>query len=91
METSKKENSQEKLQIMTQKQFLSLKEACLYLDVSKSFLYKLTSKNEIDFNKPKGKIYFNKTVLNNWMSQNPYEKVSAREEETMKYLEENGK
>ncbi len=61
----------ERAVMIAQKQILSFREAVLYLDVSESFLYKLTSKKAIAFAKPNGgKIYFKKEDLNNWMLQN---------------------
>lgn len=50
---------------------LTFREACQYLDVSKSHLYKLTYKNLISHYKPNGKkIYFRKADLNNWLLRN---------------------
>jgi excisionase family DNA binding protein len=55
-------------QSLLSKEILDFKEACLYLKVSDSFLYKLTSKNEIIFSKPNGrKLYFQKRELDAWM------------------------
>ena len=51
------------------KKFLTLNEASEYLDLSKSALYKMTSKKEIPFYNPGGKkIYFKKEELNNWIT-----------------------
>lgn len=56
----------------------SMNEACHHLNISKSFLYKLTHRREIPFFKPNGKkIYFLKTDLNNWLLRN---RVSSNEE-----------
>ncbi|HPE84106.1 MAG TPA: helix-turn-helix domain-containing protein, partial [Aequorivita sp.] len=53
------------------KEILSFQEAIAYLDVSKSFLYKLTSSNNITFFKPSGKlIYFKKSDLDQWILRN---------------------
>ncbi len=53
------------------KEIMSFREALAYLDVSESFLYKLTSNCKIVFFKPnKGKIYFKRIDLDNWMLQN---------------------
>ena len=50
---------------------LTLKETCVYLDISCSTLYKLTSKNKIPHFKPNGKkIYFRKSDLNEWLFRN---------------------
>ena len=65
-----------KAQQIHQKEILSFKEATHYLDVSSSFLYKMTSNGKLRFTKPSGKlIYFLKEDLNNWMLQNPKEGV----------------
>jgi len=50
---------------------LSFSEASEYLSVSKSHLYKLTSKNLIAHFKPAGKlIYFKKSDLNSYLFRN---------------------
>lgn len=53
--------------------FFNLKDACQYLGISKSLLYKMTSKREISFYKPRnGKLYFEKEVLDNFIQQNKH-------------------
>ena len=84
----------ERLQLIAQKEVLSFKEALLYLDVSKSFLYKLTSRREISFSKPNnGKLYFMKSNLDDWMQKNSMESISDRENQTINFLNKgrNGK
>jgi excisionase family DNA binding protein len=50
---------------------MSLADAAKYLRVSKGFLYKLTSRHEIPFHKPHGKlIYFLKQDLDAWALRN---------------------
>ncbi len=62
--------------MLPQKEILSFNEAVSYLDVSKSFLYKLTSTNKISFSKPNNKlIYFQRIDLDNWMLQNRNESI----------------
>ena len=62
------------------KQILSFREATIYMDISSSYLYKLTSSNEISFSKPKGKlIYFEKTDLDNWMTSNKLHSINNLE------------
>ena len=54
-----------------QKETLSFNEAVAYLDVSKSYLYKLTSQGEITHFKPKNKlIYFKKADLDLFLQKN---------------------
>lgn len=46
-------------------------EAAKYLGISKGYLYKLTSRNEIVFHKPNGKLlYFLKSDLDSWALRN---------------------
>jgi len=50
------------------KEFLTLEETAEYLDLSKSAVYKMTSKKEIPFYNPGGKkIYFKKSELHQWI------------------------
>jgi excisionase family DNA binding protein len=51
--------------------YLSLEETAIYLGLSKSTLYKLTSQRVIPFFTPTGrKILFSKDDLDNWVSSN---------------------
>ena len=60
------ENSQ-----YTNKDVLTFDEACKYLGVSDSLLYKLTSSKAVPHYKPRGKmIYFKKLELNEWLLHN---------------------
>ena len=54
------------------KNVLSFDEASRFLNLSKSYLYKLTSGNLIPHYKPQGKmLYFEKAELEAWLRQNP--------------------
>ena len=44
--------------LFSTKDILNAKEVCLYLDISQSLLYKLTSSGEIPHFKPRGKMVF---------------------------------
>ncbi len=73
--------------LLPQKEILSFKEAVAYLDVSKSYLYKLTSTNKISFYKPNNKlIYFRRVDLDNWMLQNRNESIGVLQEDVANYL-----
>lgn len=75
-----------------QKQILTFREALDYLDVSKSFLYKLTSSRKITFLKPNGgKIYFQKEELDKWILQNKFSSISDRHNELTSKIARNGK
>lgn len=49
------------------KTFINTNEAAELLGVTKSYLYKLTSKGLIPFHKPMGKLYFKPTELEEWI------------------------
>ncbi len=52
------------------KEMLTLKEACVYLNMSESLIYKLTADRKIPHFKPRGKLnYFLKSDLDQWMRQ----------------------
>ena len=54
------------------KNVLSFDEASKFLNLSKSYLYKLTSACLIPHYKPQGKmLYFDKSELEEWLRQNP--------------------
>ncbi|NDV68427.1 helix-turn-helix domain-containing protein [Dysgonomonas sp. 25] len=54
------------------KKILSFEEASQFLNLSKSYLYQLTSKRIIPHYKPQGKmIYFERELLEDWLRQNP--------------------
>lgn len=60
------------------KEIMSLEEAAIYMNVSKSYVYKLTSKREISFFRPGTKlIFFRKKDLDDWMLKN---RISSKEE-----------
>ncbi|WP_202923350.1 helix-turn-helix domain-containing protein [Pontibacter pudoricolor] len=59
-------------QNVTAKQVLSFKEACAYMGISASFMYKLTGARAIAHSCPNGKmLYFKKQELDSWMQRNP--------------------
>lgn len=66
---------------------LTLIEASKYLDISRSYLYKLTHKNQITFYKPNGKkIYFQKADLNKWLFRNKSESEAEIEQKAIDYV-----
>lgn len=53
------------------KEVLTSDEAARYLDISKSYLYKLTMRRQIPHYKPLGKMcYFNRLELEEWLQTN---------------------
>lgn len=69
------------------KNVLSFDEASKFLNLSKSYLYKLTSGNLIPHYKPQGKmLYFEKVDLEAWLRQNPIKTRAQIELEAQKYI-----
>lgn len=57
--------------IYSTKRVFTFQDACMYIGVSDSMLYKLTANKEIPHYKPRGKmIYFAKEELDEWLLQN---------------------
>ena len=69
------------------KEVLNLEEAASFLGIAKSTLYKLTHENRIPFYKPAGKlIYFEKSVLLEWIRSNRIMSEAELQEEARKKL-----
>lgn len=57
--------------LLGSKKVLTFDEACDYTGISRSYMYKLTSSNQISFSKPNGKIiFFSKEKLDSWLLSN---------------------
>ena len=55
----------------TTKEVLTSQEAARYMGISRSYLYKLTMRQEIPHYKPMGKLcYFNRHELEEWLQSN---------------------
>lgn len=75
---------------LLEKEILSLEEAAIYLGQSKSSLYKLTSRKEIPFYVPGGKmIYFQRTELDSWILNSRVHTVEDFEANIDNYLSQN--
>lgn len=73
--------------VLHSKNVLSFEEASRFLNLSKSYLYKLTSGNLIPHYKPQGKmLYFEKTELEAWLRQNPIRTQAQTEAKAQKYV-----
>ncbi len=69
------------------KEVLNLEEAASFLGIAKSTLYKMTHENQIPFYKPAGKlIYFEKSVLLEWIRSNRITSEAELQEEARKKL-----
>ena len=72
------------------KNILSFDEASKFLNLSKSYLYKLTSGSLIPHYKPQGKmLYFEKEELETWLRQNPVKTQMQITREAQQYVMSN--
>jgi excisionase family DNA binding protein len=89
----KNENASDELLKLLQEQKLSLKEilnlseTAQYLGITKSYLYKLTSKNKIPFYRPNGKLlYFKKIELDAWLTKNRQSSIDEIDNRATNYV-----
>jgi len=81
-----------KTQQTMQKQVLNFNEACTYLELSHSHLYKLTSTCAVPHYKPNGKkIYFQKQELDTWLLRNRLDSKDEIEQKAADYLIRKGR
>ena len=74
-------------QNLLQKTVLNFNEACTFLDVSPSHLYKLTSTKSIPHFCPQGKkLYFNRQEIDEWLMRNKQETSEDIETAAANYL-----
>jgi excisionase family DNA binding protein len=83
----------EKLEVLIERQYilskeiLSLEEAAQYLQLSKSCLYKMTSRKEVNYYVPGGKrIYFRRSELETWILNSRVSSVNELETNMEVYL-----
>ncbi len=75
-----------------QKSILNFKEAAQFVDLSHSYLYKLTCKGEIPFYKPQGKkIWMRREDLEKWLLRNRVKAAEEVETEASTYVAINSK
>lgn len=73
--------------IFCTKEVLTSDEAAKYMGVSKSYLYKLTMKQQIPHFKPMGKMcYFNRQELEQWLQSNRVSTANEIEQRAVNYL-----
>lgn len=77
-------------QNLLKKEVLNFNDACSYLDISASHLYKLTSQKQIPHFCPQGKkLYFNRTELDQWLQRNRQTEEDEIERAAANYLIKN--
>lgn len=73
--------------IFCTKEVLTSDEAAKYMGVSKSYLYKLTMKQQIPHFKPMGKMcYLNRQELEQWLQSNRVSTANEIEQRAVNYL-----
>ena len=74
-------------QNLLKKEVLNFSEACQYLDISESHLYKLTSRKQIPHFCPQGKkLYFNRLELDQWLQTNRKNTAEEVDREATDYI-----
>ena len=71
-----KELEQIKTLLLSKKNVLNLNELSDYTVYSKSYIYKLTSRNAIPYFKPSGKsVFFDRVEIDTWLLKNKHRQV----------------
>lgn len=75
-----------KMDYILQKEILTLEEACMYLGISASFMYKLTSGRLIPHYVPSGKlIYFKRAEVDEWVLHNKRSSMEEIHQESIRF------
>jgi prophage regulatory protein len=75
-EELQKELEQIKTLLLSKKNVLNINELADYTGYSKSYIYKLTSRNAIPYFKPSGKaIFFDRVEIDTWLLKNKHRQV----------------
>ena len=73
------------------KEVLTSEEAAKYMGVSKSYLYKLTMRQQIPHYKPMGKmVYFNRLELEQWLQNNRVSTANEISQQAQAYCMKKG-
>jgi excisionase family DNA binding protein len=79
-------------QNLLQKEIINFSEACLYLDLSSSHLYKLTSANAIPCYCPQGKkLYFKRAELDLWLTSHRNASSNEVAQQAANYITKRGR
>lgn len=73
--------------LLSSKNVLTFDDVVLLTGLSKSYLYKLTSSNQIPHYKPSGKqLYFDREEIERWLKQNRVETVEETDRKATNYV-----
>ncbi len=76
--------------LIANKKVLTFDEACDYTGISRSYFYKLTSKNILPYSKPNGKIiFFSKEKLDEWLLRNEQKSKNDLKDKALDYTLKN--
>ena len=77
--------------LFCKKEVLTSDEAAKYMGISKSYLYKLTMRQQIPHFKPMGKMcYFNRTELEQWLQNNKVTTLKEISQQAQKHCMQKG-
>lgn len=81
-----------KLTSNTEKEYLDVQEACFFLGISKSTIYKMNHRNVIPYFKGKNskKLYYYKKDLIEYMTENRFMSKSEMDAKTQSYFQNKG-
>ena len=74
------------LSLLAAKSVLSIEDAALVTGISKSFIYKMTSRHEIPHYKKGRLLYFDRKELEDWMKQNRVQTKAEAEQQAINYV-----
>jgi excisionase family DNA binding protein len=75
--------------VLSNKQTLNLEEAAAFTGLATSYLYKLTSTQEIPHYKPRGKmLYFDRSELETWLRQGRVKSIAEIERQAVNHIVE---
>jgi excisionase family DNA binding protein len=76
-----------KTALLQTKTVFTPKDAALYMGISQSTLYKMTSAGIVPFSKPNGKLlYFSKAALDDWLLSNVSKSANQKESAASTYV-----
>ena len=77
----------ERLTLLGAKKVLTFEDVALLTGLSRSYLYKLTSTNQIPHYKPSGKqLYFDRDEIEDWLKQNRVATVEETDRKATNYV-----
>ncbi|WP_276962183.1 helix-turn-helix domain-containing protein [Bacteroides graminisolvens] len=76
----------ERLALLSAKTVLQLDDACILTGLKKSTLYVMTCERRIPHYKNNGRVYFDRTEIENWMKQNRIATAQEIDQQATSYV-----